>query len=92
MISKSAYKTKIDPDLILLLERILEIIDLFNLEQNENFVFNSKLFKSFERLGFPNWNQHCPTHKDSNGLPFSSISEKEIDEDLSLDLKMKKIF
>jgi len=70
-------KTKLDPDSILLIKKFLEIIDLFNLNENENFVFNSELFKSFEKLDFPNWNQYYPINNDLKDSPLSLINNLE---------------
>jgi len=92
MIKLPSYKAKIDSDSILLIKRILEIIDLFNLNKNENFIFNSELFKSFEILDFPNWSQYYPIHKGKNDSPFSSISEIEMKEELSLNLENEERF
>lgn len=79
MNTNSVDKTKFDFDSILLIKRILEIIDLFNFNDNENFVFNSELFKSFEKLDFPGWNQYYPINNDLKDSPLSSINNLEIE-------------
>jgi hypothetical protein len=72
-------KTKLDPDSILLIKGFLEIIDLFNLNENENFIFNSELFKSFEKLDFPDWSQYYPINNDLKDSPLSLINDMEME-------------
>ena len=70
---------KFDSDSILLIKEFLEIIDLFNLNENENFIFNSELFKSFEKLDFPDWSQYYPINNDFKNSPLSSINKLEME-------------
>ena len=72
-------KTKLAPDSLLLIKQLLEIIDLFDLNENENFVFNSELFKSFEKLDFPNWKHFYPINNDLKDFPLSSINNLEME-------------
>lgn len=85
-------KNKLKAELLPLFTQILKVFDLFELSKNESFVFNPELFISIENLNFPDWSQHYPIHKDSDGFPFPSLSEKEMDEELSLDLDDEEKF
>ena len=86
----SFSKNKFDSQAILLIKRFFEVIDLFNLNQDENFVFNSELLKSFEKLNFPDWRQHYPIHDFIKDSPFASFINLE--KDFFLDFKDEEIF
>jgi hypothetical protein len=77
-------KNKLKSELLPFFTQLLKFFDFFELPKNESFSLSHDLFKSFENLDFPSWNQFYPIHKDSAESSFPSLSEKEIDEELNL--------
>lgn len=72
-------------DVSLAIKQFLNIFDFLKLGEFENFVFRPELFKSFEKLDFPNWKQYYPIHENSKVSPLSSINDLE--KDLPFELK-----
>ncbi len=72
-------QNKIKNELIPFFIEYLKIIDLFGLSNTDSFVFNSELFKSIEKLNFPDWNQYYPINNDFKNSPLSSINNLEME-------------
>jgi len=60
------------------------MFDLFDLSKKDSFVFNSELFKSFEKHDFPDWDSFYPFNKTHDNTPFSFLNE--VNEEIEFDL------
>jgi len=76
-------KAKIKNGLFPFFTQFLKNFDLFELPKNESFVFNPELFKSFEKLGFPDWCAFYPLDPESAKKHFSFV--EDMDKEMSLD-------
>ena len=70
----SGNRNKIKLELISFFTQFLKVLDLFELSKNDSFVFNPELFKSFEKLDFPDWSQYYPINNDLKDSPLFSIN------------------
>ena len=72
-------KNKINKELLLFFTQFLKIFDFIEITKADSFIFNPELFKSFEKLDFPDWSQFYPINYDLKDSPLSSINNLEME-------------